>query len=124
MVYRPDTSSPRIHREEYRVSAPAGGGSRWRADLEKKHHVVESRFPKEAKKVSCDGMTKNHREVCFSPAIYERELAVFEIAKVPGYHISCGPELKEEVDGSIISVANIHTAKLTQVSTGGSRIRQ
>ena len=108
--------------EEYRVSAPAAG-SRRRADLEKEQHVVDSRFPKEAEKVSCDGMTENHRELCYSPAIYGQELAVFEIAKVPGYHISCGPELKEGVNGSIISVVNIHPAKLTQVSTGGSRIR-
>ncbi|KAK9860157.1 hypothetical protein MYU51_010487 [Penicillium brevicompactum] len=68
--------------EEYRLSAPAAG-SRWRADLEKEQHVVDSRFPKEAEKVSCDGMTENHRELCYSPAICGRELAVFEIAKVP-----------------------------------------
>lgn len=41
-------------------------------------------------------MTTNHRDLCYSPAVDGRELAVFETVKVPGYHVHCGLDLKTE----------------------------
>lgn len=75
--------------------------------MEKGRQIVDPRFPKEDTAASCDRMSTNHRDLCYSPAMNGRPLAVFEIVKVPGYHIYCGPDLKTEITGSIISSAHI-----------------
>lgn len=44
-------------------------------------------------------MKTDHRYHCYLPAGDDRPLQILEICKVPGYHVFCGPKLKNTAPG-------------------------
>ncbi|CAI7588786.1 unnamed protein product [Penicillium bialowiezense] len=60
--------------------------------------VYDRRFAKKQVAASADWMTTDHRDHCYLPAGPGRlTFEIFEICKVPGYHVFCGPKLKNVV---------------------------